>query len=225
MRTMNHLLMSFFRDFRSYLRRPGDLLAPLVFGFVVISLFPLGIGPEPAQLSVLSPGIIWVVLLLASLLSVHLLFQRDDEEGVLEQQILSPASLYFVVLGKVGAYWMMTGMPLVLASPLMAQMMSMSGSGTLALTLSLLLGTPIVSLLGAVGASLTIGIRGGAVLVTILILPFYIPILVLGAAMTEAGHSGESMVFHSALLAAALSFGCAFAPLAVAGALSVTVEN
>ena len=167
---MSHLLTSFLRDFRSYLRRPGDLLAPLVFGFVVISLFPLGIGPEPAQLSVLSPGIIWVVLLLASLLSVHLLFQRDDEEGVLEQQILSPASLYFVVLGKVGAYWMMTGMPLVLVSPLMAQMMSMSGSGTLALTLSLLLGTPIVSLLGAVGASLTIGIRGGAVLVTILIL-------------------------------------------------------
>lgn len=222
---MSHLLMSFLRDFRSYLRRPGDLLAPLVFGFVVISLFPLGIGPEPAQLSVLSPGIIWVVLLLASLLSVHLLFQRDDEEGVLEQQILSPASLYFVVLGKVGAYWMMTGMPLVLVSPLMAQMMSMSGSGTLALTLSLLLGTPIVSLLGAVGASLTIGIRGGAVLVTILILPFYIPILVLGTAMTDAGHSGESMVFHGALLAAALSFGCAFAPLAVAGALSVSVEN
>lgn len=222
---MSHLLTSFLRDFRSYLRRPGDLLAPLVFGFVVISLFPLGIGPEPAQLSVLSPGIIWVVLLLASLLSVHLLFQRDDEEGVLEQQILSPASLYFVVLGKVGAYWMMTGMPLVLVSPLMAQMMSMSGSGTLALTLSLLLGTPIVSLLGAVGASLTIGIRGGAVLVTILILPFYIPILVLGTAMTEAGHAGESMVFHGALLAAALSFGCAFAPLAVAGALSVSVEN
>ena len=221
---MSHLLMSFLKDFRSYLRRPGDLLAPLVFGFVVISLFPLGIGPEPAQLSVLSPGIIWVVLLLASL-SVHLLFQRDDEEGVLEQQILSPASLYFVVLGKVGAYWMMTGMPLVLVSPLMAQMMSMSGSGTLALTLSLLLGTPIVALLGAIGASLTIGIRGGAVLVTILILPFYIPILVLGTAMAEAGHSGESMVFHGALLAAALSFGCAFAPLAVAGALSVAVEN
>ena len=222
---MNQLSVSFKRDLRSHLRRPGDLGAPLVFGFVVISLFPLGIGPEPEQLSVMAPSIVWVVLLLASLLSVHLLFQRDDDEGVLEQQLLSPSSLYFVVLGKVGAYWVTTGMPLVLVSPLMAEMMSMSWKATVALTVSLLLGTPIVSLSGAIGASLTLGLRGGAVLVTILILPFYVPVVVLGTAMTSAGHSGDSMVFHAALLSAGLCLGCALTPLAVAGALRVSAEN
>lgn len=222
---MNSLVVAFTRDLHGHLRRPGDLGAPVVFGFVVISLFPLGVGPDPEQLATLGPGIIWVVLLLANLLSVHLLFQRDDDEGVLEQLLLSPTSLYFAVLGKVGAYWLSTGVPLVLVSPVMAHMMSMSLSATVTLMLSLLLGTPIVALLGAIGASLTIGLRGGTVLVTILILPLYVPVVILGTAMTRAGHLGEAVTFYVALLAAALSLACALAPLAVAGALRISAEN
>ncbi|MEM7364930.1 MAG: heme exporter protein CcmB [Pseudomonadota bacterium] len=222
---MNSFAATFIRDLRVYLRRPGDLGGPVIFGFVVVCLFPLGIGPEPDQLSVLGPGVIWIVLLLASLLSVHLLFQRDDDEGVLEQQLLSPTSMYFLVLAKISAYWLVTGLPLVLVSPLMAQLMSLSWEGTAALTLSLLLGTPIVALFGGIGASLTIGLRGTSVLVAILILPLYVPILILGTAMTHSGANGESMMFHAASMAACLSLGCALVPMAVGAALRISAEN
>lgn len=206
------------------MRRSTDVLTPLVFFAIVVSLFPLGLGPEPAVLRVLAPGVIWVAALLATMLSLNWLFANDHADGTLEQMALAPYPLTLMVLTKIAAHWTLTGLPLVLISPLLAIQMHLPDAAITTLALSLLLGTPILSLLGAVGAALTLGLRGGGVLVSLLVLPLYTPILIFGAGSVAGVVAGIDAEAHFSLLGAFLALALAFAPWAAAAALRVSLD-
>ncbi|MDO8706884.1 MAG: heme exporter protein CcmB [Sulfuricaulis sp.] len=212
------------RDLTVALRRSTDVLTPLVFFSIVVSLFPLGLGPEPAVLRVIGPGVIWVAALLATMLSLNRLFANDFADGTLEQMMLSPHPLTVLVLTKVAAHWALTGLPLVIVSPLLALQMHMPESAIGTLVLSLLLGTPVLSLLGAVGAALTLGLRGGGVLVSLLVLPLYTPVLIFGAGAVAGIIAGIDIEAHFSLLAAFLALALTFAPWAAAAALRVSLD-
>lgn len=214
----------FRRDLMVAMRRSTDILTPLVFFVIVVSLFPLGLGPEPSVLRTIAPGVIWVAALLATMLSLNRLFANDHMDGTLEQMALSPFPLSLLVLTKTSAHWALTGLPLVLISPLLAVQMHLPNEAIGTLVLSLLLGTPILSLLGAVGAALTLGLRGGGVLVSLLVLPLYTPILIFGAGSVAGVIAGMDVEAYFSLLGAFLVLALTFAPWAAAAALRVSLD-
>ncbi|HKQ30722.1 MAG TPA: heme exporter protein CcmB [Burkholderiales bacterium] len=205
-------------------RRVYAVLLPLVFFVIVTSLFPLGVGPEPALLRALAPGVLWVAALLATLLSLNRLFAEDYADGTLELLVLSPHPLSVLVVAKVAAHWLVTGLPLVLLSPLLAISLNLPERALPILIASLLLGTPVLSLIGAIGAALTIGVRGGGVLISVLVLPLYTPVLIFGAgavAQAAVGHSAEA---YLSVLAAFLALAVTLAPWATAAAVKVSLD-
>jgi heme exporter protein B len=212
------------RDLTAALRRAPDVLTPLVFFAIVTSLFPLGIGPEPEVLRQLAPGVVWVAALLATMLSLNRLFENDYRDGALEQLLLTPQPLVLLVFAKIAAHWLLTGLPLVVLAPLLALQLQLPQSALGALTVSLLLGTPVLNLLGAIGAALTVGLRGGGVLVSLLVLPLYTPILIFGAGSVAAAATGMDTEAYLSLLSAILVLALAFAPWAVASALKVSLD-
>lgn len=212
------------RDLTLAMRRRSDLFTTLFFFVIVVSLFPLGIGPELDTLRLIAPGVVWVAALLASMLALERLFAADYADGTLEQMLLTPQPTFLLVLGKVLAHWLVTGVPLVLIAPVLGLQYDLTADALGVLIVTLLLGTPALSLIGAIGAALTLGLRGGGVLLSLLILPLYIPVLIFGAGAVEAHISGLGAAGHIYLLAAFLVVALFFAPLATAAALKVSIE-
>ena len=212
------------RDLLLAMRRRADVLTTLVFFVMVASLFPLGVGPEPEMLRKMASGVVWVAALLASMLSLPRMFSADYLDGTLEQMLLAPQSLTALVLGKIVAHWMLSGLPLVLIAPVLGLQFDMSAQALGMLVLALLLGTPILSMVGAIGAALTLGLRGGGVLVSLLVLPLCIPVLIFGAGAVEAVTSGMSAVSNLSLLGAFLLFALVFTPFVAAQALKISME-
>ncbi|WP_371245762.1 heme exporter protein CcmB [Oceanimonas sp. GK1] len=212
------------RELVSALRRRADILNPLWFFVIVITLFPLGVGPEPALLARIAPGIVWVAALLASLLALERLFRDDFIDGTLEQMMLMPCPLGVVVLAKVLAHWLLTGLPLLLLSPLVAVLLSLDLAGFWGMFWTLLLGTPILSLLGAIGVALTVGIGKGGVLLSLLTLPLYIPVLIFATSAIETAGLGLPYSGQLAILGAMLAGSVTLAPFAIAAALRVSVN-
>jgi heme exporter protein B len=212
------------RDLTLAMRRRSDLVTALFFFVIVVSLFPLGIGPEMATLRLIAPGVLWVAALLASMLALERLFASDHADGTLEQMLLTPQPVSLLVIGKVTAHWLVTGLPLVAIAPLLGLQYDMSGSALLTMVLSLLIGTPVLSLIGAIGAALTLGLRGGGVLISLLVLPLYIPVLIFGAGAVEAASSGLGGIHHLYMLLAMLVLALFLAPLGTAAALRVSAE-
>lgn len=212
------------RDLMLAWRRRADVLSTLFFFVIVASLFPLGIGPETQLLRSIAPGVVWVAALLASMLSLGRVFQSDEQDGTLEQMLLTPQPLYLVVLGKVSAQWLVSEVPLVLIAPLLGVQFGLASDTLLILFVSLLIGTPILSLIGSIGAALTLGLRGGGVLIALLILPLYIPVLIFGAGAVDASINGVSSQANLYLLGAFLVVSLVFAPWATAAALRISLE-
>lgn len=212
------------RDLLLALRRRSDVLTTVLFFIMVASLFPLGVGPEPAVLRMIAPGVLWVAALLSCLLSLGRLFTADYVDGVLEQMLLIPQPLSVLVIGKVTAHWLISGLPVVLLSPLLGLQFGLSGEALGVLTLSLLLGTPTLSFIGAIGAALTLGVRGSSVLIALLVLPLFIPVLIFGAGAVSSSASGIGAAAHLSLLGAGLLLALALAPWATATSLRIALE-
>jgi len=206
-------------------RRPIEIANPLLFFAIVVALFPLGVGPEPAQLAELAPGILWVVALLANLLTSDVVFRSDFEDGSLEQLLLSPFPLYLSALSYVVAQWLITGLLLAAVSPVFAVMLNLPAGAIPVLMLSLLIGTGVLSLLGCVGVSLTVGLRRGGMLIALLILPFYVPVLIFGSAAVRAATTGAPVGPYLAVLGAFLCLALALAPFAIAAGLRISVDS
>ena len=213
-----------YRDLLLALRRRSDAVTALLFFVVVVSLFPLGVGPEPALLRIIAPGVIWVAALLACMLSLGRLFAADHADGTLEQMVLGAAPLGVVVAAKVLAHWLLTGLPLVLVAPLLALQYDLPAPLLGVLAVSLLIGTPVLSLVGAIGAALTLGARGGGALLALLVLPLYVPVLVFGAGSVEAAAAAQSPDAHLMVLAALLAAAAGLAPWAISAALRISLE-
>ncbi|RFC34847.1 MAG: heme exporter protein B [Candidatus Nitrotoga sp. SPKER] len=212
------------RDFVLAMRRRADVLTTLIFFVIVVSLFPLGVGPETDMLRKMAPGVVWVAALLASMLSLGRMFSADYLDGTLEQMMLVPQSLSVLVLAKILAHWMVSGLPLVIMAPVLGLQFDMSAQALWVLIAALFLGTPILSMIGAVGAALTLGLRGGGALVSLLVLPLCIPVLIFGAGAVEAVVSGTSVGSHLSLLGALLVMALVFTPWLTALALRISVE-
>jgi heme exporter protein B len=212
------------RDLLLALRRKSEVLTTLFFFVIVASLFPLAVGPEPALLRQIAPGVLWVGALLACMLSLNRMFAADHADGTLEQMALSPQPFALLVTGKIIAHWLVSGLPLVLIAPVLGLQFDLDARTLLVLTVSLLLGTPLLSLVGAIGAALTLGVRGGGILVSLLTLPLYIPALIFGAGAVEADLSGLGAAAHLSLLAALLVLAAFFAPWATTAALRIALE-
>lgn len=212
------------RDLLTAARRPADVATPLIFFVIVVSLFPLAVSPEAAQLRILGPGVLWVAALLATMLSLDRLFSHDYADGSLEQLLLAPAPLTLLVFAKTGAHWLLSGLPLVVMAPLLAVQLHLPGEAIGTLMLSLLLGTPVLSFLGAIGAALTLGLRGGGVLVSLLVLPLYTPILIFGAEAVSASAAGLDARAYLFLMGALFVLTAAFAPWAAAAALRISLD-
>ena len=213
-----------YRDLLLATRRWADVLTALVFFVIVVSLFPLGVGPEPNLLRTIAPGVIWVAALLASMLSLTRMFAADYADGTLEQMLLSAAPLGAIVAAKIVAHWLVTGLLVVLIAPVLALQFDLHQPLLGTLTLSLLLGTPVLSMIGAIGAALTLGLRGGGALLSLLVLPLYVPVLIIGAGSVDMAAAGLGAEAHFLLLAALLVVAAAFAPWAVAAALRISAE-
>jgi len=212
------------RDLLLAFRRRSDVLTTLFFFIIVASLFPLGVGPEAQLLRTMAPGILWVAALLASMLALGRLFALDYADGTLEQMVLSSEPLTVIVMGKVIAHWLVSGFPLVLLAPVLAVQFDLPAASVGVLFISLLLGTPVLSLVGAIGAALTLGVRGGGVLVALLVLPLYIPVLIFGAGAVGAEASGVGATAHLLLLGGALAGAAALTPWATAAGLRIALE-
>lgn len=222
---MSHVIFSVMRrDLLLARRRQVEALLPLGFFVVSAGLFPIGVGPEAHLLRQMAPGVVWVCALLAAMLSVTQMFASDHQDGSLEQMLLAPQPLVGVVLGKVLAHWLSSGLPLVLAAPLFGVLFDMHANAIGVLALSLLVGTPILSLLGAVGAALTLGLRSGAALVFLLVLPLTIPALIFGTGAVLAVDGGQSAQAHFSLLGALLIVTVLGAPWAAASALRISLD-
>lgn len=212
------------REIALALRQKGEVLTPLVFFVVIASLFPLGVGPESALLLRMAPGVLWVSALLAAMLSLQRMFAMDYADGSLEQMALSTTPLGLLVVAKALAHFLLSGLPLVLMAPVLGLQFGLDGRALGILMLSLLLGTPTLSLIGGIGAALTLGVRGAGVLLSLLILPLYIPVLIFGAGAVEADAAGLGAGGHLSLLAALLVLSAFFAPLATTTALRISLE-
>ncbi len=205
-------------------RRRADVLSTFFFFVIVVSLFPLGIGPETDLLRSIAPGVVWVAALLASMLSLGRLFANDYQDGTLEQLLLTPQPLFLVVLGKILAQWLTSEIPLVVVAPLLGIQFGLSKQTLVVLVGSLLLGTPVLSLIGGIGAALTLGLRSSSVLIAILVLPLYIPVLIFGAGAVQASIIGFDPQPHLYLLGALTVLALIFTPWATAAALRISVE-
>jgi len=212
------------RDMLLATRRRADVLTTVFFFAIVVSLFPLGVGAEPAILRSIGPGVVWVAALLASLLALGRLFEGDFEDGTLEQLVLSGEPLAMLVLAKVAAHWVATGLPLVLLSPLLGLQFGLPGEALWVLTCSVAIGTPVLSLLGAIGAALTLGVRGAGALTALLVLPLYVPVLIFGAGAVSAAAEGMQVGGHLSLLGAMLFAAVALAPWAISAAVRIGLE-
>jgi len=212
------------RDLMLAWRRRADVLATLFFFVIVVSLFPLGIGPEAQLLRTVAPGVVWVAALLASMLSLGRMFGNDYQDGTLEQLLLTPQPLYLIALGKTLGQWLVSEVPLIVIAPVLGVQFGLSENSLGVIAISLLLGTPVLSLIGSIGAALTLGLRAANVLVALLVLPLYIPVLIFGAGAVEASVNGESSQPYIFLLAATLVLSLVFAPWATAAALRISVE-
>ncbi|WP_395686378.1 heme exporter protein CcmB [Caenimonas koreensis] len=206
------------------MRRKTEVLTALFFFVIVTSLFPLGIGPEPALLRKIGPGVLWVGALLATMLGLQRMFAADHADGTLEQMALAPSLLVLLVAGKNLAHWLVSGLPLVLLAPVLGLQFGLDGEALAMLTLGLLLGTPVLSLIGSIGAALTLGVRGGGVLLSLLVLPLFIPTLIFGAGAVQAQQSGLGAGGHLSLLAAMLLLALFFAPWATTAAVRIALE-
>lgn len=212
------------RDLLLAFRRRSDVLTTLFFFVIVATLLPLGVGPEPDLLRTMAPGILWVAALLASMLALGRLFALDYTDGTLEQMLLSAEPLTLIVIGKIIAHWLISGLPLVLLAPLLALQFDLPRESIAVLFFSLLIGTPVLSLIGSIGAALTLGIRGGGVLIPLLVLPLYIPVLIFGAGAVSAETSGLGSSAHLLLLGGVLGGAAALSPWATATALRFSLE-
>jgi heme exporter protein B len=212
------------RDLLLAMRRRADVLTTLIFFVMVVSLFPLGVGPEIDMLRKMASGVVWVAALLASMLSLPRMFSADYADGTLEQMMIAPQSLSVLVLGKIVAHWMLSGLPLALIAPVLGVQFDMSVPALWTLVLALLLGTPVLSMIGAIGAALTLGLRGGGVLVSLLVLPLCIPVLIFGAGAVDAVTSGMSVASNMSLLGAFMLFALVFTPFVAAQALRISME-
>lgn len=212
------------REVSLSMKQKSEVLTPLFFFVIVASLFPLGVGPESALLLRMAPGVLWVSALLAAMLSLQRLFAVDYVDGSLEQMALSPTPLGLLVVAKALSHFLLSGLPLVLMAPVLGLQFGLDGRALGILMLSLLLGTPTLSLVGSIGAALTLGVRGAGVLVSLLILPLYIPVLIFGAGAVEADAAGLGAGGHLSLLAALLVLSAFFAPLATTAALRISLE-
>lgn len=205
-------------------RRPIEIGNPLLFFAMVVALFPLGLGPAPDKLAGFAPGILWIIALLSNLLTSDGVFRSDFEDGGLEQLLMAPQPLYLSVLAYIGAHWLITGLLLALVSPVFAVMLNLPAAAIPVLVLSLLLGTAVLSLVGGIGAALTVGLKRGGMLISLLILPFYMPVLIFGSAAVQAAVSGIPSAPYLAILAAMLCLAIALAPLAIAAGLRISVD-
>ncbi|MDP2255313.1 MAG: heme exporter protein CcmB [Polaromonas sp.] len=212
------------REVSLALRQKGEVLTPLVFFVVIASLFPLGVGPESALLLRMAPGVLWVSALLAAMLSLQRMFATDYADGSLEQMALSTTPLGLLVAAKALAHFLLSGLPLVLMAPVLGLQFGLDARALGILMLSLLLGTPTLSLIGSIGAALTLGVRGAGVLLSLLILPLYIPVLIFGTGAVQADAAGLGASGHLSLLAALLVLSAFFAPLATTAALRISLE-
>lgn len=212
------------RDLMLAVRRSSDWLNPLVFFVIVVTLFPLGVGPDGDLLSEIAPGVLWVAALLATLLGLDGLFRADYEDGTLELLLLSPHPLTVLVLAKVTAHWLVSGLPLLLLAPLLAIFMQLPAAALPALLASLMLGTLSLCLIGAIGAALTVSLRKGGVLLALLVLPLYIPVLIFGSSTVVAAASGFAIEAQLSILGAILLLALSLAPLATAAALRISAE-
>ncbi|MCC3703059.1 heme exporter protein CcmB [Rouxiella badensis] len=212
------------RELKIAFRKSAEIINPLWFFLIVITLFPLGIGPEPKLLARIAPGIVWVAALLSSLLSLERLFRDDYLDGSLEQLMLLPAPLTLTVIGKVCAHWMVTGLPLLIISPLIALLLSLDFKTWEAVALTLLLGTPTLSFIGAIGVALTVGLRKGGVLLSLLVLPLYIPVLIFSTGAIDAASMAMPIGGYLAILGAMLAGSITLAPFATSAALRVSVH-
>ncbi|SDH70830.1 heme exporter protein B [Vibrio xiamenensis] len=221
---MSSMLCIIRRELLIAFRRQADVFNPLWFFIIVITLFPLSIGPDPNLLTRISAGIVWVAALLAALLSLERLFRDDFQDGSLEQMMLMPVPLSLVVISKVVAHWLLTGLPLILISPLLAILLSLDFNTWLAVVCTLLIGTPTLSFIGAIGVALTVGLQKGGVLLSLLVLPLYIPILIFATSAIDAASLSMSYSGQLAILGAMLVGAITLTPFAIAAALRVSVN-
>jgi heme exporter protein B len=212
------------RDLVIALKRRNDLLNPIMFFLIVVSLFPLGISPDPVELSRVSAGVVWVSALLASMLSLDNLYRADYEDGSLEQLLLSPQPLYFLVLAKNIAHWLISGLPVVILSPLLAYMLYLPSEAYWTMVLTLLIGTPVLSLFGSIGVALTVGLGSRGLILAVIVLPLSTPVLIIGAKAVTDVMFGLPVSSHFALLGAILALALTMAPLASAAALRISVN-
>lgn len=215
----------FKRDLNIAVRHRGELANPLVFFLLVLTMVPLGVSPDPAVLSLLAPGMLWVIALLATLLSLDGLFRQDFDDGSLEQMVISPQPLYALVLVKITVHWLTIGLPLTVVAPLLGGMMALPADGYLPLLASLALGSGSLSLIGAIGSALTVSLRKGGLLLSLVILPFYVPVLIFGASSVKAAIDGFPYSAQLAILGAMFAVAIILAPFAIAGALRMSVNN
>jgi len=221
---MNAFFAIIHRDLLLVMRRKSEVLTALFFFVVVTSLFPLGIGADVALLRKIAPGVLWVAALLSTLLGLQRMFAADYFDGALEQLVLSPQPLVLLVAGKIVAHWLVCGLPLVLIAPIIGIQFDLDASSLYVLMGTLLLGTPVLSLLGSIGAALTLGVRGGSILMSLLILPLYIPVLIFGAGAVYANSVGLDSTGHFSLLSALLILALAFVPWVSTAALKIAIE-
>lgn len=212
------------RELMLAMRRRGDVLTVLFFFVIVASLFPLGVGPDTKLLRLMGGGVVWVAALLAAMLSLGRLFANDYADGTLEQLVLTPAPPVLWITGKILAHWLVSGVPLILVAPVLGIQFGLSSEALGVLVFSLLLGTPVLSLIGAIGAALTLGLRGGGVLVSLLVLPLYIPVLIFGAGAVDGAMSGLGAEAHLSLLGGVLILAFLLTPWAVSAALRISIE-
>ncbi len=212
------------RDLLLAFRHRGELANPLLFFALVITLFPLGVSPDPALLKKIAPGVIWIAALLSALFSLENMFRSDFDDGAMEQMALSPYPLPALVLAKILAHWLVSGLPMLLMAPLLALLLSLPDTAILTLVFTLLIGTPLLSLIGSIGVALTVGLKRGGVLLTLLILPLYIPILIFATQAVMAATAGLPVEGQLYFLAALLALGLTLAPIAGAAALRISLN-
>jgi heme exporter protein B len=225
---MSGLLTAFLallqRDLLLAFRHRGELANPLLFFLMIVTLYPLGVSPEVELLRRIAPGVIWIAALLAALFSLESLFRGDFEDGALEQMLLSPHPLSILVLAKVLAHWLVSGLPMLLLAPLLGLLLAMPSQAIAALEITLGLGTPLLSLIGAIGVALTVGLKRGGILLTLLILPLYIPVLIFATNAVTAAAAGLPVAGQYYFLAALLALALTLAPVAIAAALRISVS-
>ena len=212
------------RDLTLAMRHRAEMINPLLFFVLVTSLFPLGIGADPKLLQAVGPGVIWVAALLAALLSLEGIFRSDFEDGTLEQFLLSSHPVSVLVIAKVLAHWLITGLPLLVISPLLGVLLGLPADAIMILLVTLALGTPVLSLIGAVGVALTVGLRKGGMILSLLVLPLYVPLLIFAASAVDTAAAGLPVTAHLSLISALLVLSLSLSPLATAAALRISLS-